>query len=497
MNDWMKGQTVGPYLSAWWKNNVLAGVDHHAILNRIMAESGVNGRFIFMILISAGLSTLGLLLPSSEVLIGAMLISPLMMPVMGLGFGIATFDFAEIRRSSIALAIGCSIGIILSAGVVSLSPVQAITNEIAIRTKPNLFDLLVAMLSALVGSYALIRGHGGAVVGVAMAIALMPPLTVVGYGIATWNGTIFWGALLLFTTNLVTIALTAAFIARLYGFGSQLSPAQTQLQAAIIIVGLLALAVPLGLALKQIAWETLAQRQIREAVIAPFGRDARISQVEISFDHQPVRVRAAVLTPRPVMNADDIVTKKLRQALNRDFDLHVDQINVGLASGATETAQITAAQNDARRSRASGADTLIQSLSLIAGVEPRAITVDNENRRATVTATLLPGASLETYRILEERVAAVAPGWQISLIPPVLPLPGRISIDEGKPDEEGEAALRTIIWAAQRLPLTVEVSGNAANADVIMTRLGEAGVKTSRGRTNGRIVTVEWIITAE
>ena len=162
-----------------WETWLAGGVDHDHVLKQIAEESGWSGRYAFLIVISAIISLLGLLMPSVAVLIGAMLLSPLMMPIIGLGFGIATLDFHEIRRALLALAAGSAIAVILSALLVSISPVQTITSEIAGRTQPTLFDLLVALLSAVAGAYALIRGRGGTVVGVAIAIALMPPLAVV------------------------------------------------------------------------------------------------------------------------------------------------------------------------------------------------------------------------------------------------------------------------------------------------------------------------------
>lgn len=217
-------------LSLWWRGTVVASVDHAEVLEKVRGEAAWNGRYVFMVLMSAGIAVLGLLLSSPAVVIGAMLISPLMGPIIGLGFGLATFDGDEIRRSGMALALGTVIAVGFTALLVLLSPLQNVTSEIAARTRPNLFDLLVALFSALAGAYAMIRGREGTVVGVAIATALMPPLAVVGFGLATWNGTVFGGALLLFLTNLITIAISAAVIARLYGFGSALSPKQTMLQ---------------------------------------------------------------------------------------------------------------------------------------------------------------------------------------------------------------------------------------------------------------------------
>lgn len=485
-------ERASPALARWWRSHIMAGVDYQATLEQVTSQSGFDPRYAFMIVISAGISILGLLLPSPAVLIGAMLISPLMMPILGLGFGLATFDLAEIRRSAAALALGALIAIVLSAAFVAVSPIQAVTSEIAVRTKPNLFDLLVALLSAIMGVYALIRGHGGAVVGVAIAIALMPPLAVIGFGIATWNGPVFFGSLLLFLTNLVTMALTAAFVARLYGFGSHLSPTQTRLQAAIIVLGLAALAVPLALTLRQIAWETLAQRQIRDAVIAPFGKDARVSETDIDFDSHPIAIRAAVLTPRLLPDADTRVSERLRQALGKPVDLHIDQIDVGRAAQASETAQIAAAQAGAQGRGSTTAAELARSLEVIAGVGRDAITLDRERRRAVASATSLPGATLESYRVLEQRAGANADGWDVRLIPPPLPLP-RLSFTADDLDADGQRALATAIWAARRLPLEIAVHGSGARAETILAALADAGIKARRAGAGGA-VRLEWIM---
>jgi uncharacterized hydrophobic protein (TIGR00271 family) len=466
----------------WWRRTLTANVDHEAVITRVAEEARWSSRYAFLIVISVLISILGLLLPSSAVLIGAMLISPLMMPIIGLGFGIATFDLAEIKRATFALAAGSVIAILLSAGFVALSPVQTVTSEIAIRTKPNLFDLLVALLSAVVGAYALVRGRGETVVGVAIAIALMPPLAVVGFGIATINWTVAGGALLLFFTNLITIALTAALMGRLYGFGGHLSPAQTRLQGFLIVAGLLALAVPLGIALRQIAWETFAQRQIRDAIREPFSREARISQLDIDFKRRPLVVRAVVLTPDLHADADARTRKAVTEALGGPVDLHIDQVRVGEEAGASEAAQITAAQS----SEVGRSDDLRNRLALIAGVSPDAVIVDGGTHRAEVRAAPLPQAGIAVYRALEQRAAAAAQGWQIVLTPPAATLPD-IAFDGDKPDAE---ALTTAIWAAQRVGLPLGVSGT--RADAVIERLQGAGIAATRLPGSGATVTLSW-----
>ncbi len=288
----------------WWSSFVVGGVDHDAVVRQIAEESGWSGRYAFLIVVSAMISLLGLLMPSVAVLIGAMLLSPLMMPIIGLGFGIATVDTWEIRRAATALLVGAALAVGLSVICVTLSPIQTITSEIAARTRPTLFDLLVALLSAVAGAYALIRGRGGAVVGVAIAIALMPPLVVVGFGIATLNWTVFAGSLLLFATNAITIALTAALVARIYGFGSHLSPQHTSWQLMLFLVALGLLSVPLLAGLRQIAFEAVAQRQVRETISARFPDSSRLGQLDVDYTTTPIRIPSCsrrVLTRLPIV----------------------------------------------------------------------------------------------------------------------------------------------------------------------------------------------------
>ncbi len=462
-----------------------AGVDHDGVLRQIAEEAGWSGRYAFLIVISAAISLLGLLMPSVAVLIGAMLLSPLMMPIIGLGFGIATLDFHEIRRAATALTLGAVIAVTLSVGLILLSPVQTITSEIAGRTQPTLFDLLVALLSAIAGGYALIRGRGGTVVGVAIAIALMPPLVVVGFGIATWNWVVFSGALLLFLTNAITIALTAALVARCYGFGSHLSPHHTGWQLVLFAVAIGVLSIPLGAGLQRIAFEAVAQRQVRDALGDDFPTGARLSQVEIDHGVDPVRVRAVMLTPRIEPDADRKLAADLRRRLARAVDVHVDQVRISPETGAVEAAQIARAGNGEPLREARRRDRAIADIALIAGVPASSISVDEPDRTIRATATLLPGLAVAGYRDLERRADAAVGDWRVVLLPPGdVPLPD-VAIRSGVIDN---AALDDAGWLSARTDRVLHVSGGAlrqrtAVAEGITARGGRAIV----GRAGGRL----------
>jgi uncharacterized hydrophobic protein (TIGR00271 family) len=474
-----------PFLQ-WWSDHVVASVDHREVVEKVQEDAGWSSHYVFMTLMSAGIAVLGLLLSSPAVVIGAMLISPLMGPIIGLGFALSTFDSAEMKRSAAALALGVALAVFFCAFVVLFSPLQTVTDEIASRTRPNLFDLLVALFSGLAGTYAMIRGRHGTIVGVAIATALMPPLAVVGFGLATANWPVFWGSSLLFFTNLMTIAVSAAILARIFGFAANLSPRQTGLQATLVVATFVALGVPLGLSLKQIAWETLASRQAREVVAGHFGEEGRLSEISVDYDTRPIAVEATVLTPRHRSGAERETAALLEKMLKVPVKVTIDQFRVG-SEGEADAAALAAARGsaaDRARSR------LAERLALVAGVSPDEVLVDRANSRAQVRAAALPGADLASYRALEARVAASERAWTIALVPPPAPLP-KIAFEDGQPDA---AALATAAWAARRLNLPVGVSGGSeAHAEAVIAALREAGVDARRSEGGGGAVELRWL----
>jgi len=476
-------------LKRWWLREVVGSVDYADVVDRVRAEGGWNGHYAFMTLMSGGIAILGLLLSSPAVVIGAMLISPLMGPIVALGFGLATFDSEEVYHSLVALGLGIVLAVGFSALILVLSPLQTVTAEIAARTRPNFFDLLVALFSGLAGAYAMVRGRHGAIVGVAIATALMPPLATIGFGLATGNGTVFAGAGLLFLTNLMVIALAAAIMARLYGFGHTLSPQQTRLQATLIMIVFLALGVPLGLALKQIAWEAVTSRQTGEIVAGQFGRDARISDLQIDYEARPLAITATVLTPALVKDAERSAAAALTRSLGQPVRLEIDQLRVG--SGDAETNQVAAARGPAP---GLAGERVADKLALVSGVDREKVLVDPERRRALVRAARIGTADLATYRELEARVARTEPNWTVELVPPVLDLPA-VTFDKDELDAAGREAVATAAWAARRRDLALDiVGGNPARRATVAAALGlpEESVRMAAG---GARLELQWVVT--
>jgi uncharacterized hydrophobic protein (TIGR00271 family) len=481
----------------WWRSEVLGSVDQAEVIALRRGESGLTPRYLFMLAMSAGIAILGLLLSSPAVVIGAMLLSPLMDPIIGLGFALATGNFLWMRQASRTLAVGVLMGIALCALIVMLSPLQTVTSEIASRTRPNLFDLFVALFSALAGAYAMIRGRAGTIVGVAIATALMPPLAVIGFGLATLNWTVFSGSLLLFFTNLMTIALTAAVVARFYGFGTSLSAKQTRLQTVLIVAAFVALAIPLAYSLRQIAWEANATRMINGAVLDAFDSRARLSQITVNYDTRPIQVAATVLTPRLRPEAERVTARAVAREIGAPVDVTITQYRVGTSASAAEEAQLAAAR-ERETADLERAGELAVRLSIIAGVPDEEVLVDRERRSAQVVARPLDGATLSAYRELERRLAETEPEWRIALRPPALPLPS-VAVEDGEPTDQGRADLALATWAARRVALPVEVLGEDNAAGRVATLLSEQGVasEVGDGASPSGEVTLRWLMPEE
>ncbi|HLG15775.1 MAG TPA: DUF389 domain-containing protein [Blastocatellia bacterium] len=208
----------------WFADHLGAGPERKQTIYADLSSAAtvLDATYWLQILFASGIATLGLVLNSPAVIIGAMLISPLMGPILAGGLALATGDVILGLRALVNLVLSCAVAVGFAVLLVGLLPFKEITNEIASRTQPNTLDLMVALFSGAIGSVATCKELKGVVTsipGVAIAVALMPPLGVVGYGIGvafTLNATegmrVAWGGGLLFLTNLVAITFTAMVV---------------------------------------------------------------------------------------------------------------------------------------------------------------------------------------------------------------------------------------------------------------------------------------------
>lgn len=178
-------------------------------------RSGVElkGTNLWVLIFAIFVASIGLNVNSTAVIIGAMLISPLMGPIMGIGYGVGIYDATLIRRSFKSLAIATFISLLVSTLYFLLTPLSDAQSELLARTTPTIWDVLIALFGGLAGIIGATRSEKSNVIpGVAIATALMPPLCTAGYGLANANWHFFFGAFYLYSINCVFIAFSSILI---------------------------------------------------------------------------------------------------------------------------------------------------------------------------------------------------------------------------------------------------------------------------------------------
>lgn len=182
-------------------------------LESIKKNISFKGANLWILACAIIIASVGLNVNSTAVIIGAMLISPLMGPIVGAGFALGIYDFGLLKRSLKNLLIATVVSLTVSTLYFFLSPFKDVQSELLARTAPNIYDILIAFFGGLVGVIAVTRVEkGNPIPGVAIATALMPPLCTAGYGIATGQWSFFLGAFYLYCINCVFIGLATFLI---------------------------------------------------------------------------------------------------------------------------------------------------------------------------------------------------------------------------------------------------------------------------------------------
>jgi len=193
--------------------------DFNKIHETVEKDIIFKGTNLWILVFAIIVASVGLNMNSTAVIIGAMLISPLMGPINGIGYSLATYNFPLFRRAlkNLTFAVGTSLA--ASTAYFALSPVSTAHSELLARTSPTIYDVLIALFGGLAGIVAISsRQKGNVIPGVAIATALMPPLCTAGYGLATGQFIYLFGALYLFTINTVFIAISSLVICQILKF---------------------------------------------------------------------------------------------------------------------------------------------------------------------------------------------------------------------------------------------------------------------------------------
>lgn len=190
------------------------------IIEEITRGVSFRGANLWVLIVAIFIASLGLNVNSTAVIIGAMLISPLMGPIIGMGLAVGINDLELLKRALKNFSFATLISVLTAMLYFLISPLEEAQSELLARTTPTIYDVLIAFFGGAAGIIALsTRGRGGNVIpGVAIATALMPPLCTAGYGLATWQPSFFFGAFYLFFINTVFISLSTFVGVRLMGF---------------------------------------------------------------------------------------------------------------------------------------------------------------------------------------------------------------------------------------------------------------------------------------
>ncbi|MFC1657155.1 DUF389 domain-containing protein [Candidatus Moduliflexota bacterium] len=210
-----------------WSFPTLERDERKALIERI--EAGALGGIDFhvMMILASGLASLGLLEDSTAVVIGAMLVAPLMGPLIGAGLALTQGNFVLFRKSIIVALLGLLTGLAVSLAMGMLNPGFEPSLEIEARGNPDILDLGIAILSGFVAAYAFGRpGVANTLAGVAIAAALVPPLCVVGIGLTNGRPLVAANSAILLSTNLVAIILSAAFAFAMLGIRGERAKSQ-------------------------------------------------------------------------------------------------------------------------------------------------------------------------------------------------------------------------------------------------------------------------------
>ena len=261
--------------------------DDATISKRLIGGAKIKGPALVILILSMFIASIGLNMNSTAVVIGAMLISPLMGPILATGFGFATLNFTVVKSGILRLSLQVTIAVLASALYFYISPVQAATSELLARTEPNIFDVFIAIFGGLAGIIGQTRKTLDNVIpGVAIATALMPPLCTAGYGLANGNWQYFIGAGYLFFINAFFIFFAAFIVLKgVYSlpFHEQAEERIRRNQLIFLVIGLI-MAIPSIYAGYDMTIKYSESNHIEQFIKTNINQDGRRLVIDYSLD---------------------------------------------------------------------------------------------------------------------------------------------------------------------------------------------------------------------
>lgn len=330
-------QKVAFFIKKWLRKQA-SSVNHKDLITDVYKDIGISPGYFATLTLANLIALNGLIQNSAAVIIGAMLISPLMGPILSFGFAFITGDRLIWKKSIEKITMSVALTIAVAAVVTYLSPLKDITNEIISRTRPNLYDLIIAFLAGTAGAMAICtkKNYLTIVPGVAIATAVIPPLSVSGFGLGIWNWKILGGGFFLFFTNFVAVIISTIIVFYIYGFKpstiSENNISALKKRIAYLAVILLVISIPLIYTLQISISEVKLRSDINEALKLEFNKAGR-SRI-FSFNY--FKKKDASLEIDVIVNSIDYLKdseindaeKRIKEYLKHDLKLYVEQVKV-------------------------------------------------------------------------------------------------------------------------------------------------------------------------
>ncbi|MBD2628190.1 DUF389 domain-containing protein [Trichormus variabilis] len=296
------------------------------LVYELLEESTPDATYLVLIIGSCAIATFGLLTNSTAVIIGAMIIAPLMLPIRGLAFGALIGNINLFRQGIIAVLLGTLLALLISYSIAALVNLPSFGSEVLSRSKPNLLDLGIAVAAGGISGYAKVNTKiSASLAGTAIAVALMPPICVIGLGLAKSDWSLSLGATLLYLTNLLGISL-ACMLTFLFTGYSPLHRARKALLWALALTGILL--IPLTLGFTQLVRQAQLENNLQKALLnrtITFQR-LELLKIDTNWLNNPPQVRLSVRAQAPVTSKqvsllEAFLEKEMGQAFTLIFEV--------------------------------------------------------------------------------------------------------------------------------------------------------------------------------
>ena len=322
-------------LTELWNSN---SGDWHWLSEKPMPIAGINRKlwrgavpslsFYTLLSLSAVISTFGLLANSAATIIGAMIIAPLMGPIIAIAYSMVAANQRLLKRSSFTLIKGVLLTVLISIAITKLVGIRTFGSEIMGRTSPTLLDLGVALAAGAAGGFAFTRRSiANALPGVAISVALVPPLSVVGIGVGMGSNSVALGSGLLFLANLAGIIFSGSLVFLAHDYGS-FEKARHGL--VISVFSLIILALPLGFSLQTFLIEEKTRRHVEYLVYRrtiTFS-NSDIKRIKVQRDGERLLVDMEIAVPFDSLSENQVrlVRNFLQENLKKPLTLNVKVI---------------------------------------------------------------------------------------------------------------------------------------------------------------------------